>query len=89
MTNPALAALGGELFVDPQISASGKSTCAGCHFRALGWAVTDAKSVNDSGKRTSRKSQPLLGIGQQEHPPRGSIEALFVKLFAHDTTSSI
>jgi cytochrome c peroxidase len=69
--NPALAELGRELFFDPQISASGKTACAACHFADLGWGVTDARSNTDSGKPTSRKSQPLLGIGHAGKAPVG------------------
>jgi cytochrome c peroxidase len=69
VANPALAGLGRELFTDRQISASGNTACASCHFRELGWAVTDARSLNDSGKLTSRKSQPLLGIGYAGSAP--------------------
>src|SRR5262247_1082715 len=58
IANQALVELGRELFFDPTISASGKTACASCHFPHLGWAVTDAKSRNDSGKLTSRRSQP-------------------------------
>jgi cytochrome c peroxidase len=61
--NQALVDLGRDLFFEPRISASGKTACASCHFPELGWAVTDARSVNDSGKLTSRKSQPLMGLG--------------------------
>jgi cytochrome c peroxidase len=61
--NQALVNLGRDLFFEPRISASGKSTCVGCHFPELEWVVTDARSVNDSGKLTSRKSQPLIGLG--------------------------
>ena len=71
VANPALAELGRELFFEPQISASGQSTCAGCHYKELGWAVTDARSRNDSGKLTSRKSQPLVGIGHMGQAPVG------------------
>ncbi|MGZ3287382.1 MAG: cytochrome-c peroxidase, partial [Xanthobacteraceae bacterium] len=53
----ALVDLGRDLFFDPQISASGTTACASCHFPELGWTVTDARSKNDSGKLTSRKSQ--------------------------------
>lgn len=59
----ALADLGRLLFFDPRISASGKTACASCHFPERGWSVTDARSRNDSGNLTSRKSQPLIGIG--------------------------
>jgi cytochrome c peroxidase len=69
--NPALAELGRELFFEPQISASGKTACASCHFADLGWGVTEPRSRNDSGKLTSRKSQPLLGIGHAGKAPVG------------------
>jgi cytochrome c peroxidase len=69
--NQALVALGRDLFFDPQISASGKTACANCHFPELGWAVTDARSINDSGKPTSRKSQPLIGLGYAGKGPFG------------------
>ncbi|MFL5064995.1 MAG: cytochrome c peroxidase, partial [Xanthobacteraceae bacterium] len=44
--NQALADLGRDLFFEPRISASGRSTCVGCHFPELGWVVTDARSRN-------------------------------------------
>jgi len=69
--NPQLVALGWELFLDPQISASGKTACASCHYPELGWVVTDARSRNDSGKLTSRKSQPLIGLGYAGKGPFG------------------
>ena len=69
--NPALVELGRELFFDPQLSASGKTACATCHFADLGWGVTDARSRTDSGKLTSRKSQPLIGIGYAGKAPVG------------------
>lgn len=69
--NQALVDLGRDLFFDPQISASGKTACATCHFPELGWAVTDARSRNDSGKLTSRRSQPLIGLGYAAKGPYG------------------
>jgi len=66
--NKALVDLGRLLFSDPRASASGKTSCASCHFPELGWAVTDPRSRNDSGKLTSRKSQPLLGVGYIRAP---------------------
>src|SRR6266566_3551288 len=69
--NSALVDLGRDLFFEPRISASGKTACASCHFPELGWAVTDARSVNDSGKLTSRKSQPLIGLGYAGSAPVG------------------
>ena len=55
--NPSLVDLGRELFFDPRISASGKTACASCHAPELGWVVTDARPLNDSGKPSARKSQ--------------------------------
>lgn len=66
--NPQLVDLGRHLFWDPRLSASGKTTCVGCHLPYLGWAATDARSRSDSGRPTSRKSQPLIGIGHAENP---------------------
>ena len=61
--NKALTKLGRHLFFDTRISASGKTACASCHFPELGYVVTDAHPINDSGKPTSHKSQPLIGLG--------------------------
>ena len=66
--NRPLADLGRMLFWDPRLSASGNTACASCHLPDRGWSVTEAKSRNDSGKLTARKSQPLLGVG---HVPSG------------------
>ena len=66
--NQALVELGRLLFWDPRASASGKTACVSCHLPHLGWAVTDARSRNDFGKLTSRKSPTLIGIG---HLPAG------------------
>jgi cytochrome c peroxidase len=64
--NPALVELGRQLFWDPRASASAKTACVTCHTPELGWVVKDARSTNDSGKPTSRKSQPLIGLGYAE-----------------------
>jgi cytochrome c peroxidase len=69
--NQALVDLGRDLFFDPRISASGKTACASCHFPELGYVVTDARPINDSGKPTSRKSQPLIGLGYAGKAPVG------------------
>ena len=69
--NPALVDLGRHLFWDPRASASGNTACATCHLPYLGWGVTDPRSRNDSGKLTSRKSQPLIGIGHADAGPYG------------------
>src|SRR4249919_1018167 len=69
--NQPLVDLGRDLFFDPQISASGKTACGSCHFPELGWTVTDARSLNDSGKLTSRKSQTLIGLRHAGKGPFG------------------
>ena len=69
--NQALVDLGRDLFFDPRMSASGKTACASCHFPELGYVVTDARPINDSGKPTSRKSQPLIGLGYAGNAPVG------------------
>ena len=69
--NQALVDLGRDLFFDPRISASGKTACASCHFPELGYVVSDAHPRNDSGKPTSRKSQPLIGLGYAGKAPVG------------------
>ena len=69
--NQALVDLGRELFFDPALSGSGNTSCASCHLPELGWGVKDAKSRTDSGGLTSRRSQPLLGIGYAGTAPIG------------------
>jgi cytochrome c peroxidase len=68
VANKALVDLGRTLFYDPRISASGKTSCASCHYSDRAWATSDAKSLNDSGKLTSRRSQTLIGLGHTEGP---------------------
>jgi cytochrome c peroxidase len=69
--NKALVDLGRELFSDTQLSASGKTACVTCHVPQAAWSVLDARSTNDSGKLTSRKSQTLVGIGHASSPING------------------
>src|SRR3954447_19566608 len=69
--NKALVDLGRMLFWDPRVSASGGSSCVGCHYPYLGWAVTDPRSRNASGKPTPRTSQRLSGVGHIEAPVGG------------------
>src|SRR6202521_711213 len=69
--NRALVDLGRDLFFDPRTSASGKTACASCHVPQLGWVVADPHPLNDSGKPTSRKSQPLIGLGDAGTAPVG------------------
>jgi cytochrome c peroxidase len=71
ITNQPLVDLGRDLFFDPSLSASGNTACVTCHLPHLGWAVTDQKSKNDSGKLTSRRSQPLIGMGRIGKAPVG------------------
>jgi hypothetical protein len=66
--NPALVALGRELFHDPALSASGKTACGGCHFPDQAWSDREMRSRNDSGKLTARRSQTLIGIGHMVAP---------------------
>jgi cytochrome c peroxidase len=66
--NAALVDLGRSLFWDPRASASGKTSCASCHFPHLGWATSDAKDRNDSGKLTSRRSQTIIAVGHAVGP---------------------
>jgi cytochrome c peroxidase len=66
--NAALVDLGRSLFWDSRVSASGKTSCASCHFPHLAWATSDAKSRNDSGKLTSRRSQTVLALGHTAGP---------------------
>jgi cytochrome c peroxidase len=66
--NAALADLGRSLFYDPRVSASGTTSCASCHDPHLAWATAEAKSRNDSGKLTSRRSQTLIAIGHAMGP---------------------
>jgi cytochrome c peroxidase len=69
--NQALVELGRDLFFAPQLSASGKTACASCHFAELGWGMTGPRARNDSGNLTSRASQPLVGIGYAGNAPFG------------------
>ena len=71
ITNQRLVELGRDLFFDPALSASGKTACVSCHLPELGWAVKEAKSRNNSGKLTSRRSQTLIGIGHAGTAPIG------------------
>ena len=69
--NPALVDLGRLLFWDPRASASGTMACVTCHLPYVSWAVTDRRSRNDSGKLTSRKSQPVIGLRHVANSPLG------------------
>ncbi len=66
--NPALVELGRDLFFDPVISASGKTSCASCHSPQAAWAANEPRSRGDSGQFTMRKTQTLIGIGHARAP---------------------
>lgn len=68
--NPEIVELGRLLFWDPRVSASGKTGCVSCHLPQLGYSVIDFRSRNDSGKLTSRRSQPLIGLGHADPSTR-------------------
>lgn len=85
--NPELVRLGRMLFWDPRVSASSKTACVSCHLPQLGWAVTEPRSRNDSGKLTSRKSPTLLGIGHFEPGTPNSWDGRNVSLEAQIKSS--
>ena len=66
--NAALVALGRDLFWDPALSATGKTSCGGCHLPQFGWATPNARDIADSGKPTSRRSQTVIGMGYMTGP---------------------
>src|SRR4029079_3625131 len=66
-----LVDLGRTLCFAQQTSPAGRTACGSGHFPELGWTVTDARSQNDSGKLTSRKSQTLIGLGHAGKGPFG------------------
>lgn len=66
--NDVLVELGRQLFFDPLLSASGKTSCATCHIPQLGFASNEARSMGDSGRPTQRRTQTLLGIGHARPP---------------------
>jgi cytochrome c peroxidase len=71
ISNRPLVDLGRDLFFETALSGSGKTACVTCHLPNLGWGVSEAKSRSDSGKLTSRRSQPLIGIGHAGSAPVG------------------
>jgi cytochrome c peroxidase len=66
--NPALVALGRELFFDPVISSTGATSCASCHRPQSAFSVNEPRSRADSGEPTMRRTQTLLGIGHARPP---------------------
>ena len=52
--------LGKKLFFDPQLSSSGKISCASCHDPKLGWTDGKVKSEGHNGQITVRNSMPVI-----------------------------
>ncbi len=66
--NPALVALGRDLFFDKVISSTGNTSCATCHRPEQAYSVNEPRSRTDSGQLTMRRTQTLLGIGHARPP---------------------
>lgn len=62
--NPNAVLLGEKLFNDAQLSQNGKISCATCHMSAYNFTdeLAQAKGVS----QTSRRSMPLVGVGNQQ-----------------------
>ena len=71
VASPTLVELGRELFFDKRIPATVYTSCDSCHFPELGYGVTDARTRAAGGALTSRKSQPLTGMGYIRNSPFG------------------
>ncbi|WP_313952764.1 cytochrome c peroxidase [Accumulibacter sp.] len=59
----AVVDLGGRLFFETRLSASGKTSCASCHNPASGFADSKAASIRDDGSFTNRRTQSVLNAG--------------------------
>lgn len=59
----SVLALGQQLFFEPRLSASGKTSCASCHNPANAFADSKAASVRDDGSLTERRTQSVLNSG--------------------------
>ena len=55
--------LGRRLFLEPRLSASGRTSCASCHNPATAFSDTRAASVRDDGSLTQRRTQSVLNAG--------------------------
>lgn len=55
--------LGRRLFLDPRLSASGRTSCASCHKPETAFADSKAASVRDDGSLTRRRTQSVLNAG--------------------------
>lgn len=61
----ALAQLGGELFEDPRLSASGHFACQSCHNRRLGWGDGLPTSFGHARAEGRRNAPSLFSAGYQ------------------------
>lgn len=62
----AKAALGKDLFFDPQLSRSGNMACATCHVPQLGWEDSRPLAVGDSGETLDRHTPTLWNLAWGE-----------------------
>ncbi|MCC6784378.1 MAG: cytochrome-c peroxidase [Planctomycetes bacterium] len=63
----AKAELGKQLFFEPRLSASGKTSCSSCHFPEQSWTDARAVSPKDDGKSNTRNSPSLANVARQPH----------------------
>lgn len=62
---PAKVALGAQLFYDTRLSSTGRMSCEGCHYRALGWTDTLRLSTRATGVVNTRHTPTLYNVGHQ------------------------
>jgi len=62
----AKAELGKTLFFDPQLSRSGKMSCATCHVPDLGWEDGRPLALGDSGQTLARHTPTLWNLAWGE-----------------------
>ena len=60
--DPAMVALGHELFHEPRLSATGAVSCASCHILAEGGDDNRARSLGASGQPTARNSPTIYNL---------------------------
>lgn len=62
---PEKLALGRQLFADPRLSDSGRSSCLNCHARHLGWADGKVTSVRSNRQPLARNTPSLYNLAWQ------------------------
>lgn len=62
-TDPALRALGMQLFFDPRLSGSAQIACASCHDPDLGWADGRQFAIGHDRQRGKRNTPTILNAG--------------------------